>query len=70
MGGSTMARPKKATQSASSDQKTIAMRTSGAYAAWIERLASFNRSTTAGLLDQALVKFAREIGFEEKAPER
>jgi len=65
-----MARPKKPTKPESLDPRTIAFRTSGEYAAWVDRLASHNRSTVAGLLDQALVKFAREIGFEERAPER
>jgi hypothetical protein len=65
-----MARPKKTVKPESPDPKTIAFRVSGEYGAWVERLASHNRSTVAGLLDQALVKFAREIGFEEKAPER
>ncbi len=65
-----MARPKKAQAGSKREPKSIAFRTSGEYAAWVERLASHNRTTVAGLLDQALVRFAREIGFDEPAPER
>jgi hypothetical protein len=50
--------------------RTIAFRSSGRYAEWVERLAAHNRSTVAGLMDQALAKFAREIGFTEAPPER
>jgi hypothetical protein len=67
-----MARPKnvKSKPVAKPEQKTIAFRTSAEYAAWVDRLAGHNRTTIAGLLDQALVEFARIKGFDEKAPER
>lgn len=63
-----MARPKKS--ASAPEPKTIAMRTSGEYAAWVERLAKHNRSTVAGLLDQALVDYAKSVGFTEEPPER
>jgi hypothetical protein len=66
----TMARPKKIRPEAKLPPKTIALRTSGEYAAWVEALAKHNRTTIAGLVDQALVKHAREIGFDTPAPER
>ncbi len=65
-----MVRPKKAPAEAKPEAKSIAFRTSAEYAVWVDKLASHNRSTVAGLLDQALVKFAREIGFTDPAPER
>jgi len=46
------------------------MRTSGEYAAWVDRLAEKNRTTVAGLLDQALAAFAKQIGFDEEPPRR
>lgn len=68
MDAALMARPKK--REVKAEAKSIAFRTSAEYAAWVERLAAHNRSTVAGLLDQALVRFAREIGFTDPAPER
>jgi hypothetical protein len=64
-----MPRPKKKT-TGKQEQKSIAFRTSSEYAVWVEGLAAHNRSTVAGLLDQALVKFAKEIGYKPEAPER
>jgi hypothetical protein len=68
----TMARPKKtAPQPASKPQpKAIAFRAGPEYVAWVDDLASANRSTVSGLLDQALAKYAREIGFTKPIPER
>ena len=68
----TMARPKKAApKKASKPQpKAIAFRAGPEYVAWVEELASANRSTVAGLLDQALAKYARDIGFTKPTPER
>jgi hypothetical protein len=63
-------RPKKIKPEASLPPKTIALRTSGEYAAWVEALAEHNRSTIAALVDQALVKHAREIGFNTPPPKR
>jgi hypothetical protein len=37
---------------------------------WIDRLASFDRSTRAELLDRALARYAKDIGFAEQPPER
>jgi hypothetical protein len=50
--------------------RIIGVRVSDEYAEWVERLAARNRSTVAGLVDQALAKFARDIGFTEPPPER
>lgn len=67
----TMPRPRKKTaRGARSQPKAIAFRVSDAYATWVEELAAANRSTIAGLLDQALARHAREIGFTKPIPER
>lgn len=50
--------------------KTVAFRVSGAYGKWLEDLARVNRSSVSGLMDQALVAYARSIGFAKEAPER
>jgi hypothetical protein len=66
-----MARPKaKGKGKPEPGPKTIGVRASAEYAAWVDRLAARNRTTVAGLVDQALARFAREIGFEEPPPER
>ena len=39
------------------------------YADWLEELASVNRTTLAGLFDQALTEYAEKKGFR-KPPER
>jgi predicted transcriptional regulator len=65
-----MARPKKPKASAKPQPKAIAFRVSDDYAAWVEKLAAHNRTTVSGMLDQALVRFAKEIGFTDPAPER
>jgi hypothetical protein len=38
--------------------------------AWVDRLAAADRSTRADLLDRALARYAKEIGFREAPPER
>lgn len=50
--------------------KTIGIRVSPEYAEWVERLARANRTTIAGLVDQALAGHAERIGFDETPPER
>ena len=65
----TMARPK-AKPKGKTIAKTIAFKVSDPYAEWVDRFASFNRSTNAGLIDQALAEFAKIKGFTESPPER
>lgn len=66
----TMARPKKQPDKAPDGGKIVGVRVSVAYAAWIDRLAKHNRSSVSVLFDQAMSKYAKEIGFTEEAPER
>jgi hypothetical protein len=37
---------------------------------WVDRLADFDRSNRVELIDRALARYAREIGFDEQPPER
>lgn len=41
-----------------------------AFREWVHRLADYNRTNAASLVDQALVHYARAIGFDEPAPRR
>lgn len=45
--------------------KSVAFRVSADYAKWLDEMAAHNRTTVAGLLDQALARHARETGFRE-----
>jgi hypothetical protein len=49
--------------------RSLAFRVNDAYAAWVEELAKSNRTTLAGLFDQALAQFAERKGFKSP-PER
>lgn len=49
--------------------KSVAFRVSAPYSEWVDRMAAHNRTTIAGLLDQALARYAKETGFEAP-PER
>lgn len=74
-GGATMARPKKTGPKGKAKADPDAMTTRAfrmrqEYADWLERLAAFDRSTVASLLDRALAHYGKAIGFSEEAPER
>jgi hypothetical protein len=49
---------------------TMGIRSTKAYAAWLERLAEFDRSTVAGMIDRACAQYAKVIGFGEEPPKR
>jgi hypothetical protein len=38
--------------------------------AWLEELASFDRSSVAGVIDRALAHYGKAIGFNKDAPSR
>ena len=47
------------------------IRSSPEWKAWLDRLAEFNRSSSlADMVDDAVVDYARKIGFKETAPKR
>jgi hypothetical protein len=50
--------------------KTLGRRVSGTYLERTTRAASANRSRVSGLIDQAVVKDAREIGVTDPPPDR
>ena len=50
--------------------KTLGYRVSSTYLEWITRTTSANRSSVSGLIDQAVAKYAREIGVTEPPPDR
>ncbi len=37
---------------------------------WLEELSRFLRTPTSTIVDHALVRYAKEVGFEREAPER
>lgn len=48
----------------------LTIRASAAWRAWLEKVASKNRSSISGLIDQAVAKYAREIGIVDLPPDR
>lgn len=50
--------------------KTLGYRVTPDYLAWITKAAKANRSSIAGLIDQAVASYARAIGFAEAPPDR
>jgi hypothetical protein len=46
------------------------IRSTVAWKEWLDRLADFDRSTVADVVDHALVAYARQVGFKEVAPKR
>jgi hypothetical protein len=70
-GVSTVVRPKKkGKRPVPLKPKTIAVRATGEWAAWLERGAKFCRTDVAKLLDVAAVEYLKEKGFNEEPPER
>ena len=55
-------RPKRAT--------ALTIRAGEEWKAWLERLARHCRLTTSTVVDLAVVRYAKEMGFEEPPPER
>jgi hypothetical protein len=50
--------------------KTLGYRVSPGYLEWITRAASVNRSSISGLIDQAVARYARDIGVTDPPPDR
>jgi hypothetical protein len=67
----TMARTKSAASpKPPASLKTIGMKASPEWAAWLEMVATRNRTSVAALVDQAVTAYARELGVSEPPPER
>jgi hypothetical protein len=50
--------------------KSLGYRASSAYLEWVSAAAAANRSTICGLIDQAVARYAREIGVSDPPPDR
>lgn len=48
----------------------VQVRASAEWKAWAEKLARFDGIPLAGVVDRALRRYAREIGFKDEAPSR
>jgi hypothetical protein len=73
MAGGTMAKAKaKRGRPTAKDKtaKTLGYRVTPDYLAWITKAARVNRSSISGLIDQAVAKYAQDIGVPEPAPDR
>jgi uncharacterized protein (DUF1778 family) len=75
MTGTTMAKPKAKTRRGrpaveEKSAKTLGYRVTPAYLEWITRAAAVNRTTISGLIDQAVARYAREIGIQDQPPDR
>ena len=71
--GGMMAKPKaKRGRPVTADKtaKTLGYRVTPAYLQWITKAARANRSSVSGLIDQAVAKYARDIGVADPPPER
>jgi hypothetical protein len=66
--GTTLAKKKQAKPSP--EFRTVGMRTTVAWADWLERAAKHYRTDVAKLIDAAVAKYARDGGFAESPPER
>ena len=73
MGVATVGRPKK-TRPASSPKplpaRTVGLRATGEWCAWLERAARHNRTDVAKFIDAAVIAWAKARGFDEPAPDR
>ena len=66
-----MGRPKKGDASnPAPEQKSIGMRVTLEYAAWLEGLAAHYRTNVAGIIDRALAEWSETEGYETRPPRR
>jgi hypothetical protein len=50
--------------------KTIMIRATGEWAAWLDELVEFSRTDVAKFIDEAVIKLAKEKGFTKPPPKR
>jgi hypothetical protein len=48
----------------------VSIRVASDYRDWLDRLAEFERVNLSDLLDRAITRYARDVGFKEAAPKR
>jgi hypothetical protein len=66
-----MSKPKRQPKEVKSlGPKTIGVRATGEWAAWLERAARFCRTDVAKLIDAAVADYVKGRGFDEPPPER
>jgi hypothetical protein len=68
--GVNMSPKPKRPESKQPEMKTVGVRSTRAWADWLERGAKFCRTDTAKLLDSAAVDYLKARGFDEPAPPR
>lgn len=69
--GTAVGRPKRHSEGKQpSPGKTIGLRVSPEYGAWIEGLADHYRTTVAGLIDRAVAEWAASQGYPHQPPRR
>ena len=71
--GIDMARPKQkaaAKKAAAKPPRTVGVRTTAEWAAWLERGAKHCRTDVAKLIDAAVADYLKASGFDEVPPER
>ena len=54
----------------SDGMKRLIVRSTPEWLEWVARLGNHARLGTAGLIDEAVLRFAKEVGFDEPAPRR
>jgi hypothetical protein len=57
-------------KSASKAMKTLGYRVTGDYLDWLGTVASANRTSISGPIDQAVAKYARDLGVTAHPPDR
>ena len=75
MPGAMMAKPKSAAKrgrpvAEEKTFKTLGYRVCAPYLKWIGEVANVNRSSMSGLIDQAVAKYARDLGVADAPPDR
>ncbi len=66
----TESRPAAGAGDRAAPQVVTALKGSAQYAAWVGELSDHQRLRVAELVDQALVHYAKHVGFEKPAPPR
>ena len=68
--GTAMGRPKRLANKPPTGPKTIGVRASAEWAAWLDRAVRHCRTDTAKFIDAAAADYAKANGFDEVPPER
>jgi hypothetical protein len=63
-------RPGKKTPEPERRRTVLTIKGTEEWRGWMERLAEFLRTPTSTIVDHALVRYAKEMGFKEEAPPR